>query len=143
MYSVWKNEPLIFFRYMLTHEGREAARECLMRSGLTDSIDILPVEQDSDLDACNTPDLELANSSSSAEVTLQSVSLSQQSKSVDVPLASLERVCFQLDFMIIPCSANPQFFSITHRSFHHIFPLWALTYITLFFICGVTIFVHW
>ncbi|XP_031284861.1 crossover junction endonuclease MUS81 isoform X1 [Pistacia vera] len=78
-------------KYMLTQEGHDAARECLTRSGLTDSTDILLVERDSHLDACKAPDLEFAHSDSSEEVTLQSVSLSWLNKSVDVPHASLER----------------------------------------------------
>ncbi|KAL5760348.1 hypothetical protein ACOSQ2_019186 [Xanthoceras sorbifolium] len=78
-------------KYMLTQEGREAARECLMRSGLADPIEDVADEQHTDLDPANVSEMELAHSDLSGEVTLRSVGLSRQKKPIDVPLESLER----------------------------------------------------
>lgn len=85
---------------MLTQEGRDAARECLTRSGLTDPIENnVADEEHADPDPANVFDVDLADSDSSGVVALLSVGLgraSRQKKSIDVPLESLERVSFQL-----------------------------------------------
>lgn len=79
---------------MLTPEGQEAARECLIRSGLVDSSDhVAAVEDVSNLQEHNAPDLEFVRADS-AKVALQSVGLSKQKKDVDVPLTFIERVYF-------------------------------------------------
>ncbi|KAH7862825.1 hypothetical protein Vadar_010029 [Vaccinium darrowii] len=98
-------------KYMLTEEGREAARECLSRSGLVDSTESfiaterLPIVDPStisDLDCVRadvTKGVTLGSVSSSLHkksvvtkgVMLGSVGSSLQKKSVDVPPESLDR----------------------------------------------------
>ncbi|GAV84003.1 hypothetical protein CFOL_v3_27448 [Cephalotus follicularis] len=68
---------------MLTLEGREVARECLIRSCLADTAVNLADDRVSDL--------EFARLSSAREVALPSVGMSGQKKSIDVPPESLER----------------------------------------------------
>ncbi|XP_061980869.1 crossover junction endonuclease MUS81 isoform X2 [Populus nigra] len=79
-------------KYMLTDEGRETARECLIRSRMEDPGDNLAnLEGSSDLNILNTSDMESAHPDSARGATFTSVALSRQKKSIDVPLESLER----------------------------------------------------
>ncbi|KAK9283618.1 hypothetical protein L1049_011868 [Liquidambar formosana] len=78
-------------KYMLTEEGKEAARECLMRSGLVNSIEnMATTEKVLNLDRHNVSDLEFSRIAPK-EVTSQSVGLSRQKKDIDVPLESIQR----------------------------------------------------
>lgn len=108
---------------MLTEEGREAARECLSRSGLVDSTESLiaterlPIVDPStisDLDCVRadvTKGVTLGSVSSSLHkksvvtkgVMLGSVGSSLQKKSVDVPPESLDRVNLQFTHGFIHC----------------------------------------
>lgn len=85
------HEPLFFFRYMLTQEGREAAHECLLRSGLADPIENLAATETTYLGTSNVLDLEFDHADLDEEDTIHSC-LNGQKKSVDVPLESLEKV---------------------------------------------------
>nr|XP_023918887.1 crossover junction endonuclease MUS81 isoform X1 [Quercus suber]POF02364.1 crossover junction endonuclease mus81 [Quercus suber] len=77
-------------KYMLTQEGQEAARECLMRSGLVNPAENLAnAEVYSDQGAHSTPDIDFTPPEK--EVTSTSTGLSRRRKSMDVPLESLER----------------------------------------------------
>ncbi|KAL7229772.1 hypothetical protein ACSBR2_008332 [Camellia fascicularis] len=79
-------------KYMLTEEGKEAARECLLRTGLVDLTENwTTTERLSNLDASNISDLEFARADMAKEVTLGSVNSSLQKKLIDVPLESLDR----------------------------------------------------
>lgn len=77
---------------MLTDEGRETARECLIRSRMEDPGDNLAnLEGSSDPNMLNTSDMESAHPDSARGATFTSIALSRQKKSIDVPLESLER----------------------------------------------------
>ncbi|KAM7472572.1 hypothetical protein LguiA_010755 [Lonicera macranthoides] len=81
-------------KYMLTDEGKEAARECLLRSGLDDSMDGLAAGAETlNLDKTNNisgPGYACADSVEE----LQHIGSSRQTKSFDVPQESLDRfVC--------------------------------------------------
>lgn len=79
-------------KYMLTEEGKEAAHECLLRTGLVDLTENWTTkERLSNLDASNISDLEFAHADMANEVTLGSVNSSLQKKLIDVPLESLDR----------------------------------------------------
>lgn len=78
---------------MLTQEGQDVARDCLMRSGLTDPAESLAnAEGFSDQGAHGTPDLDFACPDMDKEVTSTSMGLSRQKKSIDVPMESLDKV---------------------------------------------------
>jgi crossover junction endonuclease MUS81 len=75
---------------MLTQEGKEAACDCLKRSGMTESLDkSASVEIHIHMDKQNSLDMEVDAHDLESEVTLP---LNKQKKPVDVPLDSLERV---------------------------------------------------
>ncbi|KAJ6414427.1 hypothetical protein OIU84_003428 [Salix udensis] len=79
-------------KYMLTDEGRETARECLIRSRMEDPGDNLAnLEGSSDLNMLNTSDMDSVHPDSDRGATFTSVGLSRQKKSIDVPHESLER----------------------------------------------------
>ncbi|KDP40494.1 hypothetical protein JCGZ_24493 [Jatropha curcas] len=79
-------------KYMLTEEGQEAARECLMRSCLLDPKECSAnVEDSSATDMNNESDSESARADSTRPVTSLTTGLSSQTKRIDVPLESLER----------------------------------------------------
>jgi hypothetical protein len=85
--------PLLFYRYMLTQEGKEVARECLMRSGLGDPAESLAnAEGFPDKVANGTAALDFACLGMGKEMTSTSMGLSRRKKSIDVPFESLERV---------------------------------------------------
>lgn len=77
-------------KYMLTQEGREAAHECLLRSGLADPIENLAATETTYLGTSNMLDLEFDHADLDEEDTVHSC-LNGQKKSVDVPLESLEK----------------------------------------------------
>ncbi|BFG20369.1 hypothetical protein CerSpe_066430 [Prunus speciosa] len=79
-------------KYMLTEEGKEAARECLMRSGLAE-----PVEQSANakgpsvLNVDNISHQGLAHPGSATEVTLLPTNLSRKEKPFDIPQEYLDK----------------------------------------------------
>lgn len=80
-------------RYMLTQEGKDAARECLMRSGLEK-----PAEKSVSSKGCsvlnvdNISHQEPAHPGSDTEVTLFSTSLSKKDKSFEIPEQYVDKV---------------------------------------------------
>ncbi|KAK7276951.1 hypothetical protein RIF29_18100 [Crotalaria pallida] len=76
-------------KYMLTQEGKEAACDCLKRSGMTQSLEkSVSVEIPSYMDKENLFDTELKGHDSESEVLSP---LKKKKKPMDVPLDSLER----------------------------------------------------
>ncbi|XP_045819750.1 crossover junction endonuclease MUS81 isoform X1 [Trifolium pratense] len=76
-------------KYMLTQEGKEAACDCLKRSGMAESLDkSASVEIPIHMDKQNSLDMEVDAHDLESEVTSP---LNRQKKPVDVPLDSLER----------------------------------------------------
>ncbi|KAK7323407.1 hypothetical protein VNO77_26879 [Canavalia gladiata] len=76
-------------KYMLTQEGKEAASDCLARSGMTGSLEkSASVEIPSYMDKQNSLDVELNDHDMESEVTSP---LTQQKKPMDIPLDYLER----------------------------------------------------
>ncbi|XP_054816441.1 crossover junction endonuclease MUS81 isoform X2 [Prosopis cineraria] len=76
-------------KYMLTEEGKEAARECLRRSGMEDSQEnSVTIECLSDMDKQNTSDMEHSDHGLDTEVISP---LTQQKNQMNVPLDFLER----------------------------------------------------
>lgn len=69
---------------MLTQEGQEAARECLLRSG---SIDLEPAKA-----TCRSHSALDGQSASPDDLTLQSASVSCQTEMIDIPTESVDRV---------------------------------------------------
>ena len=89
---ICEDEFSFVFRYMLTQEGKEAACDCLARSGMAESQEkSVSVELPSYMDKENSLDRELNGHDLESEVMSP---LTQQKKPVDVPLDSLERVFF-------------------------------------------------
>ncbi|XP_050234243.1 crossover junction endonuclease MUS81 isoform X2 [Mercurialis annua] len=81
-------------KFMLTEEGHEAARECLMRSRLPDPREVslsAIVGEPSDADMKNASNLESNHSDLAGAVTSSSIGVSRQKKPIDVPLESLQR----------------------------------------------------
>ncbi|XP_011655894.1 crossover junction endonuclease MUS81 isoform X2 [Cucumis sativus] len=79
-------------KYMLTEEGQQVARECLMRSGLlSSSKNFDNTKGSSILESCDISNHSANYLDSDVEVTSPSVSQSTKHKSIDVPLESLER----------------------------------------------------
>ena len=76
---------------MLTQEGLEIARECLLRSGLADPTESLAAMETAYPDTSNMLDLESDHADLDEEETLHPCSNGQK-KSVDVPIESLEKV---------------------------------------------------
>jgi crossover junction endonuclease MUS81 len=80
----------VFFRYMLTQEGKEAACDCLKRSGMAESLDkSASVEIPIHMDKRNSLDMEVDAHDLESEVTPP---LNKQNKLLCVPPDSLERV---------------------------------------------------
>lgn len=87
---------------MLTQEGQEAARECIMRSGLADpSSDTNDSEGHYDLDTENMLDLEPLQPDSAREVTSSSGDLTRK-KPVDIPVEYMDRVYLHLASKFAP-----------------------------------------
>ncbi|XP_059651940.1 crossover junction endonuclease MUS81 [Cornus florida] len=79
-------------KYMLTQEGREAAHECLLRSGLVDLTENMATRDGfSNIDVSKTSDLEFACADSAKKMTLPSGGLIGQKKSIDVLPESFDR----------------------------------------------------
>ncbi|PON74374.1 DNA repair protein [Parasponia andersonii] len=79
-------------KYMLTQEGQEAARECIMRSGLPDaSKDTRTSEGHFDLDTENMSELEPLQPDSAGDVAMVSIDLRRQ-KPKDIPVEYMERL---------------------------------------------------
>ncbi|RDX83056.1 Crossover junction endonuclease MUS81 [Mucuna pruriens] len=76
-------------KYMLTQEGKEAACDCLARSGMAESLEkSASIEISSYMDNQNSLDVELNGHDLESEVLSP---LTQQKKPMDVPLDCLER----------------------------------------------------
>ncbi|MED6185851.1 Crossover junction endonuclease mus81 [Stylosanthes scabra] len=76
-------------KYMLTEEGKSAARDCLSRSGMAESHEkSVSVEIPSHMDTENLSDREVNSDDSESEILSP---LRQQKKPMDVPLESLSR----------------------------------------------------
>lgn len=89
---------------MLTQEGKEAACDCLKRSGMAESLDkSASVEISIQMDKQNSLDMEVNAYDLEAEVTSP---LNQQKKPINVPFDSLERVCFFLFKILIISSVS-------------------------------------
>ncbi|CAK9147489.1 unnamed protein product [Ilex paraguariensis] len=79
-------------KYMLTEEGKEAARQCLFRSGLVDSTEKLAMAEElSNLDQSNKSGLEFSNADPLKELKLPSAGSSSRKKSIDIPPESFDR----------------------------------------------------
>ncbi|CAL1353432.1 unnamed protein product [Linum trigynum] len=79
-------------KYTITQEGQDVARECLVRSRLLDPMETSAHAKDSsNLDIRNTADKESIQPTSSPEVTILSVNLTQQERSFDLPPQSFEK----------------------------------------------------
>ncbi|KAK4285421.1 hypothetical protein QN277_002121 [Acacia crassicarpa] len=74
-------------KYMLTKEGKEAARECLRRSGIEDSYENSVTIECSDMDKQNTLDMEHSDHGDTEVISPPT----QQKKQMNVPLDFLER----------------------------------------------------
>lgn len=86
---------------MLTIEGKEAARECLRRSGMEDCQENSVTIECSDIDKQNTLDMEHSDNDLETEVISPPT---LKKKQMNVPLDSLERVYyfgFQLKLFLI------------------------------------------
>ncbi|XP_077241654.1 crossover junction endonuclease MUS81-like isoform X2 [Tasmannia lanceolata] len=81
-------------KYMLTEEGQEAARECLLRSGLVGSINHLPTPDASP--SCVVPqngsNVGFAHPISINKEAGPSIDLDSQMKPIDTPIDILERL---------------------------------------------------
>ncbi|XP_028789880.1 crossover junction endonuclease MUS81 isoform X2 [Neltuma alba] len=75
-------------KFMLTEEGKEAARECLRRSGMEDSQENSVTIECSDMDRQNTLDMQHSDHDSDTEVISPPT---QQKKLMNIPLDFLER----------------------------------------------------
>ncbi|KAF6168495.1 hypothetical protein GIB67_001370 [Kingdonia uniflora] len=87
-------------KYILSQEGLEAANDCLLRSGLADhAVGKVPSQ-----DLVSASDMEFACTSlADEEVSILSVDLRSQGKSVDVPAELFER---GLVPNLVPCDDN-------------------------------------
>ncbi|KAD4584014.1 hypothetical protein E3N88_21615 [Mikania micrantha] len=80
-------------KYMLTKQGKEAARDCLSRSGLTDFTENLDtMNKTLDSNQNNTMDLVCTNANFIKSVPPQHTSSKRQKKSIDVPLDTLDKL---------------------------------------------------
>lgn len=80
-------------KYMLTEQGKEAARDCLLRSGLVDPTESLTNgDKTLDLNQHNTKDPVCTRGTLVEEVTAQHVSSSWQKKSVEIPPDTLDKL---------------------------------------------------
>ncbi|CAN0917170.1 Crossover junction endonuclease MUS81 [Linum grandiflorum] len=86
----------LYFRYMLTQEGEDVAKECLARSRMPDPMETFAGAKDSsNMDINYIADDESDQlQPTPPKVTIRSEDLSGQERSLDVPPQSLERVTF-------------------------------------------------
>lgn len=84
------DESLSINRYMLSQEGKDAARDCLLRSGLADSAH--SDEGSLDLDMVKGVNLETVSPESSEDLTVQPICGRKRQNSTDIPPQTLERV---------------------------------------------------
>ncbi|XP_052172060.1 crossover junction endonuclease MUS81 isoform X2 [Diospyros lotus] len=79
-------------KYMLTHEGQEVARECLLRSGLVDSTENWTNAVNLPTTATNNSlNLDFSHADMAKEVTLRSANCSLQKNLMDVPPESIDK----------------------------------------------------
>ncbi|KAI6675951.1 hypothetical protein NL676_036747 [Syzygium grande] len=76
-------------KYMLSQEGKDAARDCLLRSGLADSSHC--EEGSLDLDMVNGVNLETVSPESSEDLTVQPICVRKRQNPTDIPPQTLER----------------------------------------------------
>ncbi|KAI3706050.1 hypothetical protein L1987_76303 [Smallanthus sonchifolius] len=80
-------------KYMLTEQGKEAARDCLSRSGLADSTENLAaIDKTLDLNQNNTIDPVCNNANLIKNMAPQHVSSKRQKKSIDIPVDTLDKL---------------------------------------------------
>ncbi|KVI07434.1 DNA repair nuclease, XPF-type/Helicase, partial [Cynara cardunculus var. scolymus] len=80
-------------KYMLTEQGKEAARDCLLRSGLVDPVeDLTTGDKTLDLNLHNMKDPVCTHARSVEDVTSQHTSSSCQKKSVEIPPDTLNKL---------------------------------------------------
>lgn len=77
---------------MLTHEGKEAARECLVRSGLADPVEIASNAKGLSIVDVGISHQELSSPDSATDVTLLSCNSSRKENSIDIPQDYLDKV---------------------------------------------------
>lgn len=98
-------------RYMLTEEGKEVARECLLRSELLDpnknldSLNDVPDLDQRDKSIVDSTkvvlsDMGLDNDALVKKVALPSADSKKQKKSIDVPSEYLDKVSYWNSFML-------------------------------------------
>ncbi|KAK9912942.1 hypothetical protein M0R45_036774 [Rubus argutus] len=78
-------------KYMLTHEGKEAARECLVRSGLADPVEIASNAKGLSIVDVGISHQELSSPDSATDVTLLSCNSSRKENSFDIPQEYLDK----------------------------------------------------
>ncbi|CAH1446394.1 unnamed protein product [Lactuca virosa] len=80
-------------KYMLTEQGKEAARDCMLRSGLVDSTDDLAtLDKTSDLTQKNLIDSVCIDAELVDDVASRHVSSSLQKKPVEIPPDTLDKL---------------------------------------------------
>lgn len=78
---------------MLTEQGKEAARDCMLRSGLVDSTDDLAtLDKTSDLTQKNLKDSVCIDAELVDDVASRHVSSSLQKKPVEIPPDTVDKV---------------------------------------------------
>lgn len=80
---------------MLTEQGKEAACDCLSRSGLADSTEVLAtINTTLDTNQNNMKDPASTHATLIKDVPLQHASSKRQKKAVDIPPDTLDKVCY-------------------------------------------------
>lgn len=83
---------------MLSQEGKDAARDCLLRSGLADSSHC--EEGSLDLDMVNGVNLETVSPESSEDLTVQPICVRKRQNPTDIPPQTLERVNYFFSILL-------------------------------------------
>ncbi|PRQ54978.1 putative ERCC4 domain, restriction endonuclease type II [Rosa chinensis] len=78
-------------KYMLTQEGKEAARECLVRSGLADPVEIISNARELSIGDVDISHQELSSPDSATDMTLLSCNSSRNKNSIDIPQEYLDK----------------------------------------------------
>ncbi|XP_004303068.1 PREDICTED: crossover junction endonuclease MUS81-like [Fragaria vesca subsp. vesca] len=78
-------------KYMLTQEGKEAARECLMRSGLATPAEIISNAKELSIMDVDISRQELSSPESVTDLTLFSCNSSRNKNSIDIPQEYLDK----------------------------------------------------
>lgn len=83
---------------MLTQEGKEAARECLVRSGLATPAEIISNAKESSIMDVDISHQELSSPESVTDLTLFSCNSSRNKNSIDIPQEYLDKVFIKMMF---------------------------------------------